>query len=507
MKKYISDQIDKQEISKWTPEQPVVITAGTGSGKSYFILNTLLKHAEENNERILLLVPRIAIKEQFLNSLGVSSSGILIETYQWLEGLSLREKSDLAFDYVVADEAHYFVQEASFNKNTVYSWNWINECQAVKIYLSATPDKLLKIMSSNHMHYDFRETPSYIESVRFFRTPPEDKYSYIREQLNHFLQTGEKAVVFVSSILEGADLFKEFESHSLFLCSSSQKHFSKLVDERSKKPLIENEYMVKQFLITTSFLEYGVTIKDSSLKHIFFDGFYADSMAQSLGRKRSINANDNIVAHIAIPDGRAINGRIQDLKRKIKPLLEVLEGNDSDILHTLYSDSTSISGDEYRGIALRYDDKDNVTVDINPLAVVDYQCSLEELQELQSKIKNESYYPNVSESLGTEEWYLAEELEKTNQLNTLFEELTNVRLYDKEDRDMIINAIDLKKNYRQVRSIKALNEHLEQLKVGYTIFSRQDKSKTLVQDNETIKNHNYNKTYWIIKNVNKGDLS
>lgn len=37
----VSDLITREDIQKWEPDVPVVIMAGTGVGKSYFIKNTL----------------------------------------------------------------------------------------------------------------------------------------------------------------------------------------------------------------------------------------------------------------------------------------------------------------------------------------------------------------------------------------------------------------------------------------------------------------------------------
>lgn len=56
--KRISDIIIEKDIQTWTPECPVIISAGTGSGKSYFIKNILYKYAKEHNQKILMLIHR-----------------------------------------------------------------------------------------------------------------------------------------------------------------------------------------------------------------------------------------------------------------------------------------------------------------------------------------------------------------------------------------------------------------------------------------------------------------
>lgn len=45
-------------------DKPVFIDAGTGTGKNYFILNTLLADAYKDNNNVLLLVNRTALSVQ-----------------------------------------------------------------------------------------------------------------------------------------------------------------------------------------------------------------------------------------------------------------------------------------------------------------------------------------------------------------------------------------------------------------------------------------------------------
>lgn len=113
-KKYVSDFITTDIIKTWTSGDIVTITADTGSGKSYFIMNTLGSLAKNNNQHILLLVHRDNCKNQFKLDIEklkiggtIDDNTIDLVTYQSLAAKSTnKEKFDFSFkgyDYIVCD--------------------------------------------------------------------------------------------------------------------------------------------------------------------------------------------------------------------------------------------------------------------------------------------------------------------------------------------------------------------------------------------------------------------
>ena len=114
-KQYITDLVG-EDYKNW--HGIVVLDAGTNSGKTYFILKTLLPWAYEHRKRILILCNREALRSQIerdvnrLGSIEVSYEDydpalggivnkpaidnkyehtICVETYQWLENLPAKE--------------------------------------------------------------------------------------------------------------------------------------------------------------------------------------------------------------------------------------------------------------------------------------------------------------------------------------------------------------------------------------------------------------------------------
>lgn len=89
----VTDKISEKNISAWEPAQPVIITAGTGVGKSYFIKNVLYRYARNNNQKILMLIHRKLCVEQFRMEIEEDGKNDVIEimTYQKLEKSEMYE--------------------------------------------------------------------------------------------------------------------------------------------------------------------------------------------------------------------------------------------------------------------------------------------------------------------------------------------------------------------------------------------------------------------------------
>ena len=64
-KKYVVEGISEDEIKRFKPQNPVIISAPTGSGKNFFIFNQLLpKLLRESNDEIFIVSNRIALTRQ-----------------------------------------------------------------------------------------------------------------------------------------------------------------------------------------------------------------------------------------------------------------------------------------------------------------------------------------------------------------------------------------------------------------------------------------------------------
>lgn len=186
--KYLTDFISG-DINKWQPNEPIIISAQTGSGKNHFIQETLLpKLIDENpntKDLMLILSNRIALtrqtKMQFADSLVKYAHNAKysneIEKYYTSEGLDklyidfgvvticsyhqMIERhilDDNKFKYIICDECHFFTSDSLFNSETNKMLEEIvNKGQnSIRIYMSATPDVVFEPIIRTE--YGFRET-------------------------------------------------------------------------------------------------------------------------------------------------------------------------------------------------------------------------------------------------------------------------------------------------------------------------------------------------------------
>ena len=156
--KWVSERIG-EEYKKWESGSMVFIASPTGSGKTQFILKTLLPYFSKENKKILYLVNRRILKKQMEEDISKlpdeQRSNIVVELYQSIENkfCSVKPQQDgyraLGYDgtsflnkynCVVCDECHYFLADANYNTNTIVSFRLVKEHfeRKIRIFMSAT---------------------------------------------------------------------------------------------------------------------------------------------------------------------------------------------------------------------------------------------------------------------------------------------------------------------------------------------------------------------------------
>lgn len=191
----INDNINN-DIKSWKAYIPVFISAQTGAGKSHFILDGLVDYMKNlailyqptnytlngiatpsirftlSNEGMLILSNRLANNTQFKKDLckkldidddnledRFCFKNVYICTYQNFEKIS-KQIPIYSIRFVVLDEAHFFIQDSTFNPDTYHILDMILKkfIFAVRIYMSATFD--------NSMHYIYEEEKKYFVRLK-----------------------------------------------------------------------------------------------------------------------------------------------------------------------------------------------------------------------------------------------------------------------------------------------------------------------------------------------------
>ncbi|MGG0590526.1 DEAD/DEAH box helicase family protein [Priestia megaterium] len=131
------------------------VYAEPGAGKTHMIKNALMEYCRENKKTAIYLVHRLTLKEQTETDIEEElkkfkqeffGNGFAVTTYQAIEyaykhNLYHKVESFLDSDFVVCDESHYFVKD-SWNEQTDYSVQFMEESQGTKVFLTGTPKEM-----------------------------------------------------------------------------------------------------------------------------------------------------------------------------------------------------------------------------------------------------------------------------------------------------------------------------------------------------------------------------
>lgn len=278
--RFLSDVVG-DDYKTWDDRKIILITAATGSGKSYFILHKLLKWIASKGKRLLYLVNRIALKAQIEKEIQGSvfnemykecnvrtsmDAYIKVYTYQNIEQRLRGANYDKiikeleGFDYVVYDECHYFHNDALFNTSTELSYDCLRTMfnSKVQIFMSATMERLKKVIYGRPpVFYSFtgggeagNETLIRLwlrDRIREYSMEPD--YSYIKweifENIEHLesiildkSREGEKWLIFTDSIDRGKRLkerlvSKDFSRERKQIgCNTEKEDKMRYIDEK-----------------------------------------------------------------------------------------------------------------------------------------------------------------------------------------------------------------------------------------------------------------------------------
>lgn len=329
--KWVSDIIGT-DYKRWKNEF-IVLDCGTGCGKTYFCLRVLGKYAKQSDKQILYLCNRRKLRKQVYEEIKELQllDVIYVTSYQALQRDVQEEKQIPYYDYIVADECHYFMTDATFNDYTDVSYNYImKQKESVVLFISATAKTFFRyLIESNKVKkrniYRLDKDYSYVDKLYYYEK--NELTSIINDILAN--EPDSKIIVFCNvgdRLIEMNKVYKE-EAH--YYCSKSTKD-RKLRElcgwgdnnrndciKRCSDKLITFD---KRILFTTSVLDNGIDLKDSRIKHIFTEIVDVDTMIQSLGRKRSLNANDTCTFYIRKYQKKGIQGFINRTQKQLEPV-------------------------------------------------------------------------------------------------------------------------------------------------------------------------------------------
>jgi hypothetical protein len=321
-RKYISDIITKDVIRTWKLGEKYLIKSGTGSGKSFFVKNTLYDYCFEKGFRILLISNRNILKKQNETDLGDEKrKNVTTVNYQYLESKVSRGEKTLEyffnnFKIIVMDEIHAIHSDSNFNRFTDLLINTLKNPPKNKIILTltATPDIILKYYDFPKENvYTIETNYNYINKLSFYtkeETP---------ELILQNLPKDERAIYF-GDALQAYELSQKFED-SAFVCAEGNRLSGKR-DENTINEIIDKSYFSKQILCSTSVMDNGINILDSQVTTIIIDTINPIIFIQELGRKRVMNENDTIKLYVKNQHNGIINFNLFNIEKQLKSLFD-----------------------------------------------------------------------------------------------------------------------------------------------------------------------------------------
>lgn len=323
------------DYKEWKNEF-VVLDCGTGCGKSYFALHVLGNYAKKQGKRILYLCNRRKLRKQIYTEckeLGLLKV-IYVTSYQSLQGDIQDGKRIPHYDYIVADECHYFTTDAKFNEYTDVSYNFLMKRKdSVVLWVSATAKTFFKWLVDKgkvKKKYIYRIDKDYSYVKKLFFYQKDELTTIVDDILENEPQS--KIVVFCNSIDRMIEMNKIYGDKANYFCSSTSvstklknicgydSKTKKVTDCIQKLP-DERITFEKRILFTTTVLDNGVDLKDKDIKHIFSEIFDVDSLIQSLGRKRAIDKDDTCTFYIREFQPKAIQGLLNINKAELEPVV------------------------------------------------------------------------------------------------------------------------------------------------------------------------------------------
>ena len=276
-KQYITDLVG-EDYKNW--HGIVVLDAGTNSGKTYFILKTLLPWAYEHRKRILILCNREALRNQIERD--VNRLGRIEVTY---------EDRDPALGGIVDKTA---IDNKYVHTIRVETYQWL------ETFLQRNEDAAKTYLRS----FD------YMSSVKFFYRD-DDELDIIRR-----VQPGEKILVFVNTIAKLRKLRDILKADGIVdvacLCSKYRQEaeeFDKLDD------VLKGNVLQHQVTLTTTTLYNGVDMKDRALKYIVSELWNPLVNAQILGRKRPLDEGDTCAVYLLHYPKERLEGELKKIEK------------------------------------------------------------------------------------------------------------------------------------------------------------------------------------------------
>lgn len=312
-------------IKQFKEDKFNLITAPTGNGKTTAIVRDLGIYCKQHNKSILYLVPRASLKEQLeYDYHDIDEKLIKFRTFQWL-GTYMNHGFYEHYDYIVIDEAHSLLTNATYDFSCYKIINYINRTKNTTfIALSATPAPIIYMLENNSLQKPLNEE---LNAQTYDNSTVGDIY-LVRNQEDLFkmhekdLKKGYKVLNFTNDT-DNLDAFKRAYKGWECACILSKwndkaRKYSQGYNKAAYLGIIEQRKIICDHVTTTTVFEVGVSIEQESNFLVSFEGNYMPyTIEQCKSRIRKVG-NIKVDMVFQIKNKKSSYQKITDCNEKLE---------------------------------------------------------------------------------------------------------------------------------------------------------------------------------------------
>ena len=482
----------------WEVGQKILLSAPMGSGKSYFIYNYLIK--ENSTKKVLILSNRSKLKQQYETYIvNSNNTNVELYTYQKLENLLKHNNTIEHFDYIVCDEAHYFITD-SWNSTTDLSFRYVNNCKdSIVLFMSATGNEvfdLFKLADVETTNYYIQADYSRFEM--YYYDANVNGLDMVQHLIaNEVVDADNKIIYFSSNKDVAKELYELYKHMSSITVSTTDKKIESTADA-----FVDNKCNYT-LTIATSCIDNGIDIFDATLKYIVCDLFDLTQVIQCLGRKRMTqNEVDNktkVKVYIRNWRGKLVQCKWNEFNNKIKAIDDalnevvkknIIRGNSLPIgLYYDYTDNNKVKKNALyynyliykRNDCERFLQNTKVLTDYHSTWKTDFIDGEEMTYEDFDYVEYDdcsTYIYELQSMLGIEEYRLLDikAMNLEDSIELALSNMVGTEYIGKDGKTEIATAVGLKnKNSRLITSIQSINGYLEENNILYMITEKRKK--------------------------------
>lgn len=332
--KYLSEEFGEERFEDWNCDSHYAIFAETGSGKTSLMLNDFTSWTEKQvpMKSVLYCFNRKSMREQFAKRYTEKHKNLTICSYQGIEkharGIGVQSFIN-SFDYIICDEAHYFLSD-SFNEKTFLSFEAIANCKGTAIFITGTPYYFMEM--ANKLHKPLMTLREVDHSNNNVKTITVMKSKQVIQDMQlKALNKGSKVISFSNWINTLQRMEQAANGFRTALLMAEENKKAKYLMDWKVKNDIENSTdengkdianVFVDYLGCTSAYENGVNFNIEGSITVAFPTFINwTSLEQSRSRVRYFK-NTSIDMLVRVPHGITLNNLEDKYKKEIKEIKE-----------------------------------------------------------------------------------------------------------------------------------------------------------------------------------------